>query len=454
MGTRFPFVAGAVLAAGCAASGPTPEGTRPPRVEGGWPAVFWGDDAVEITALRYAGNLLVVAGHSRSPMRVGDEEVAASPGPFVAALNDIGKIAWIQPIELPGDATIQSLTPAGGGAVLLSGSVVSRDARRECVVGVVKPDGELPWLTTIGGEGHATCARAAAGNDGTIRVAGTYDTPFSTLPPPIGMYDAMVLVLDAKTGELKSGVGWGGKGDDAAHDLALDPDGAMVIVGSFGAPPSGEATPIELGPDVKLEPAGARDGFVIAVDEKGMPLWATAIAGPGDDVVSSIVRRADGWLVAGAQAVAPATDDAPADVQAFIVSVQPGGATAWTWTDPHMARIHAIDVARDRIVAVGDHRDGFDLGRGPWSVLGETGITLALLGADGTIVGGYGCDGPGDDHGLALTTTADGRIAFGGIASPAGRCAGVPGSADAGFVRPMVLGANGELGAVLVAPRD
>jgi hypothetical protein len=439
------------LAAGCATA-PQPSTTPPVAEEGTWPAVFWGEQPVEITALRFAGNLLVVAGRSQAELLVGQSDTRVGAGPFVAALDDVGHVVWLQPIELPGDANIHALAPAGAGAVLLSGSVTTTDGRRDCVVGIVQPDGELPWLATIGGEGHAACARAAAGSDGSVRVAGTYDTAFSTLPAPVGMHDAMVLVLDARTGALRSGVGWGGTGDDAAYDLAIDPDGAMVVVGAIGAPPSGEATPIELTPEVKLTPGGARDGFVIAMDETGKAMWATTVAGPGDDVASSILRVADGWIVAGAQTRAPGATDAAAIVEAFLVSVQPGGATGWTWSDPHMARIHAIDMARDRIVVVGDHREGFDLGRGAWPVLGDTGITLALFSREGTIVGGYGCDGPGADHGLALTATVDGRIAFGGIVSPAGRCAGVPGSADAGFVRPMVLAESGELGAVLVAP--
>jgi hypothetical protein len=441
----------ASVVVGCATS--APPGVAPPRpTEGAWPAVFWGAEPVEISAVRHTGNLLVVAGRSVAGMRVASDDTKAPEGPFVAALDDVGKVAWLQPIDLPGDATIHALAPAGAGALVLSGSVTADDGRRECVVGIVKPDGEIPWLATIGGEGHAACSRAAAGSDGTLRVAGTYDTAFANLPKPVGKHDAMVLALDAKTGELKSGVGWGGPGDDAAHDLAIDPDGAMVVVGSIGAPPSEKADPIELAPDVKLTPAGARDGFLIAMDETGKAMWATAIAGPGDDVATSILRVAEAWIVAGAQAPAPAEGEAAAPSEAFLMAVQPGGAIGWTWSDAHMARIHAIEMARDAIVVVGDHRDGFDLGRGAWGVLGGTGITLALFSQEGKIVGGYGCDGPGADQALALAATADGRIAFGGIVSPEGRCAGVPGTADAGFVRPMVLGAGGELQAVLVAP--
>lgn len=451
-----------------------PPGIAPPpdpAEQGGWPATLWGSGAVGVSAVGFQRRTLVVAGQSEAGARVGRQGATASAGPFVAALDELGAVRWIHALALEGTGVLDALAVPAADAVFVSGWFRGRiidgptSDGTDCLVGRLDDGGRLVWLRAYGGPGTERCRRLTVGPEGTVWVTGSHDAAFGTVAAPRGGADVMVLALDAATGELRSSASFGGGGDDHGRDLAVENDGGFVVAGSFGDPfdasgeiaVSPEGAALELAPSLRLAPVGDSDGFVAHFDPTGAGTWATAVAGPGFDVVKRILATDDGWLVAGSQqaeAPPPGVPGMASDIplQAFVARIDLAGEIAWAWSDPNLVSVHSLELVRDRIVAVGHHREGFDLGRGAWPVAGGTGVTLALFSRDGQLVGGYGCDGPGSDYGYALATTPDGRIAFGGTVSPDGGCATTFGGHAAGFVRPMVLDAKGELGALVVQP--
>jgi hypothetical protein len=460
----------AALVVGACATAPPADERKP--FAGQWPAVISGPGPAQLTALTFMPGGMLAAGRSDRGVAVAQKNVSTVPGPFVVALDEVGMPQWGRALETTGVASIDAIAVVPGPAVVFVGSfegeIVSDDhkitsEKLDCMIGRMKVDGSLSWLRTLGGPGNETCRSLALGKDGSLWVTGSYTEGFDDLPPPKGTSDVMVLQLDESTGERRSSFTFGSGGDDHGHHVTVVGERDLIVTGNFGGRfdtsgklvvPADHAV-LELSEELRLVPVGDYDGFVARFDDAGTPLWATAVSGPGYDLVSHVVAHHDGWLVSGVQQQdAPPTDtpglttDIPQ--QGFVARLQDDGGLAWTWSDPLMASINEVAVVRDRIAALGQHRDGFQIGGGRWRVVGATGVTLVLLDDDGKLVGGYGCDSPGDDRATAIATTPDGRVALGGTTSAGGGCALVPGSAPAGFVRLMVLDPQGELRPLVV----
>jgi hypothetical protein len=416
---------------------------------------------------------MLAAGRSERGVAVAERTVSAVPGPFVVALDEVGVPKWGRSFETTGSASVDGLAVVGGPALLVVGSfegeitsddleIVSQEA--DCFVARMDLEGKLEWIRAIGGPGQETCHGVSLGTGGTVWIAGSYSAEFESLPAPRGLSDAMVVQIDEASGEVKSAFGFGSGGDDLAYHVVVAGD-ELVVTGAFGGRfdargkllvPAEHAV-LQLSEELRFAPVGDYDGFVARFGLDGTPRWATAISGPGYDLVTHVVAHRDGWLVSGVQQQDAPPNDTPGlasgiPLQGFVARLEDDGAVAWTWTDPLIASIRELAVVRDRIAALGQHRDGFQIGSGRWRVVGDTGVTLVLLDDEGGLVGGYGCDSPGDDRGVALAATPDGRVALAGNTTPGGGCARLPGSERAGFVRLMVLDSQGELRPLVVEP--
>ena len=384
------------------------------------------------------------------------QDVSTTPGPFLLGLDEVGVPTWARSLETQGAAAITGIAVAPGPALVFvgtfEGEIVSGEHRlsstgRDCMIGRVQlgeSPGTLEWLHAIGGAGEQTCRSLALGSDGSSWVTGSYTESFGELPQPKGLADVMVLHV-LPTGQLQSAFGFGSAGDDHGHHIAIYGEQGVMVSGNFGGKAEGAA--LELSEELRLVPVGDYDGYVAWFDTGGTPVGATAVSGPGFDVVSHAIPHAGGWLISGAQ---QQEADPAAPVQGFVARLEGDGAIAWTWSDPLMAAVTQVAVLRDRLAVLGHHRDGFEIGGARWRVVGDTGITLVLLDDAGTLTGGYGCDSPGNDRGIALATTPDGRIALVGNTSPGGGCVRLPGATAGGFVRLMVLDAQGELRPLVV----
>lgn len=470
---RHVIGVGALLVVSCAS---VPPGGQSEAPVGQWPAVVSGPGTAEVSAVTFIPGGILVAGRSERGATVAAQDVSALPGPFFIALDDVGVPQWARTLETTGLASIDAMAVGPGPAVLFAGSfegtLVSDEHRlssqgRDCIVGRMDLEGNLSWLRAYGEAGSETCRSLALGTDGSVWVTGSYTESFDALPPPKGHSDVMVLRIEESSGAVQSAFGFGSTGDDHGHHIELVGDEGLVVAGNFGGPSGevadAESLALELSDALRLVPAGDHDGFVAQFDVDGAPRWATAVSGPGFDVVTQVMADGEGWLVSGAQQRdAPAETSAGSSVpegaslgasvplQGFVARLEADGRLAWTWSDPLMASVTRVVRVRDRIMALGHHRDGFQIGRGRWRVVGQTGITLVVLDEAGEVVGGYGCDSPGDDRGVALATTSDGRIALGGNTSAGGGCARLPGPNAAGFVRLMVLDPQGELRPLVV----
>jgi hypothetical protein len=474
------IVLGALLAAcrtGAAGQGTGAKGWADPRP--GWPLMLEGVEDVGVGELLFVPDGLVVAGTAKHGVTVGGRLLSEVPGPFVVAVDLYGAPRWVRTLECDGMAGIDGMALVGGGDVLFSGwfegSVRSSKFRLDskgavdCMVGRAKADGTLAWLRSLGSPGKDFCRKLALAGDGTVWVAGSYEGPWNTGPAhdgggaSRGMSDVVVIGLKVEDGSTVGTIEFGSAGDDMGRSVAVAGEG-LLVAGTFGGPfgvdeklrlRQGEAV-MDLSDTISLRQTGDYDGFVLSVGADGAVRWATAIASPGFDAVTHAVADGDGVIVTGTmqpeappEGVPGLASDMP--MQGFVSRLDAQGQIEWTWTDPLFASGQAIAVLRDRVAVLGHHRDGLDVGVGPWRVAGSTGVTLALLDRQsGTPVGGYGCDGPGNDFGQALAATPDGRVAIAGRTRGPGGCAPQAGEDTVGFVRLMALDAQGQLRALTV----
>jgi hypothetical protein len=126
------------------------------------------------------------------------------------------------------------------------------------------------WSKSYGGAGEDGGNEVAIDQDGNVIVVGALASTTSfggTEVMPIGMKDAFILKLDRDGNYIWDRV-YGGTDDDAAIDVAVNPDGSMVVAGLF----VGE---IDFGLGNTLQgPPGRRSMFVLKLDPEGQPVWA------------------------------------------------------------------------------------------------------------------------------------------------------------------------------------
>lgn len=133
------------------------------------------------------------------------------------------------------------------------------------------------WVQTAGGTGADRGANLAISHDGTLVVVGGF-ADVATFGArnrltSAGNTDVFVAKYD-NDGSLLWVQQAGGPGADAARSVAIAPDGAVVVTGTY----SGTAT---FSPDVSLSSAGGPDIFLAKYDAQGRLLWARSAGGPG-----------------------------------------------------------------------------------------------------------------------------------------------------------------------------
>lgn len=227
--------------------------------------------------------------------------------------------------------------------------------------------------------------------------------------------------------------------DPAQLAVAASTDGGAFAAGTF-------AKTLRLGEgEPALTSAGADDGFVARLDEKGRVRWARRLGGAGDQAVHALAPLPDGGAVfagdwdggfdgtlegstptssgaSGASrgpALAPASSSAlPSAANAssghgiFVVALDSRGARLWARVFPQndgTATVRGVAVdAAGRVAVAGDFDGALDVGRA-LRALGARDMFLVRLGRDGTFVSArrFGDDWP--QRGAAVSVDAAGN---------------------------------------------
>lgn len=371
-----------------------------------------------------------------SPGRGGRAE--SRPPPFVS-----GGRAWARRLGSGERSSVGVDDVAAGpdGAVYATGrfsdeldlgdSTLVANGNSDVFVARFDAAGALAWVTVLGGDYGEDPGALAVGADGSVTVAGVFRRGELTPGPAVevqGNGDLFVARL-TPAGAVRWARTYGGPAFERPDALAVGPDGGVVVGGEIAETREHPGV-AEFG-GVTLRAAGRDDGFVLRLDDRGEPLWAVRLGGPGYDWVHSVALGADGRVVAAARV------DAGADVagrpvrvgedNAVVVQLGPDGTVGWIAPlvgadDADVAGL-ALD-ADGGVVVAGAFRAGADLGPTPVGTGrggfvarlapdGRVAWTLPVTGADGAYLAALAHDPSG---GVVVAGGAGGAAQAGPLA--------------------------------------
>ncbi len=230
----------------------------------------------------------------------------------------------------------------------------------------------------VGGKEGEAAGACATGADGTLVIAGPFggivdfdpgegkDRHRTNSPGNIfvSAYEPQGAYLWTQT--------FGGEDSDTARGIAVDGEGAVIVVGHFW-----ETVDFDPGRGRDRHTAqGVRDAFVLKLDRHGNHLWARCIGGTNNEVAYGVaVDRENNIIVTGLFYDTVDFDPGPGEdihesagqEDAFITKLGPDGSYQWTHTFGGVdLRDWGTDVAVDdagNVYVSGHFRDTVDFDR-------------------------------------------------------------------------------------------
>ncbi|HEX6401320.1 MAG TPA: delta-60 repeat domain-containing protein [Actinomycetota bacterium] len=336
----------------------------------------------------------------------------AAPGDLDSTFGRGGKVITNLTV---GRDSAEDVAIQANGKIVVVGRTVGRSSGKFALVRY-RTDGHLD--STFGGNGIVTtnlakredsASAVAIQPDGKIVVVGTANIAALSYVFAIARYERDG-TLDAQFGKGgKVRLGFSAGGDDSAADLAIQPDGKIVIVGSSYVLDMFALA--RLDPDGSLDTSFGGDGRV------------TTSVGPGADSAQAVAIQPDGKIVVAGESWTLSGFDGidvvryEADGQVDLAFGTDGVATV-EFTE-------GSDGAGDMVRAVAIQSDGKIVVAGDAGGHAEytSGFGLARFDADGTLDATFHGDGKivtnftrWDDSASDLTIGADGRIVAAGVA--------------------------------------
>lgn len=221
------------------------------------------------------------------------------------------------------------LTGYFDGDVNFGGATLTSAGDSDVFVAKLDPDGKHVWSHRFGAAGGQYGARVAADPDRNLILAGlfigTLDIGGAPLPSA-GDVDIFVAKLD-ESGAPTWSLAFGSSGIDDCTDIAIDPAGNIVMIGTFTSPISfgGPTLPWEGGTDI----------FVAKLSPKGEHLWSARFGDAGNqhvrgvalDPLGNILLIGDfqGELNFGGPSLTSSTG-----TDIFVAKLDPEGAHWWS----------------------------------------------------------------------------------------------------------------------------
>jgi len=234
---------------------------------------------------------LLVAGYTYS----NDGQVSGNHGGadyWVVRLDDKGDVIWQQALGGTKDDLATALTVTTDGGYLVAGYTESTDGQitgnhgqQDGWLVKLNSAGTIVWQRTLGGSGRETINAVTTTADGGFVVAGSTESTDGQVSGNHGGRDYWVVKLDTK-GDLVWQQALGGTKDDFATALTTTTDGHYVITG-YTSSDDNQVSGNQ----------GARDYWVVKLDERGSLIWQRTLGGPQDDFATAVTATANGHLL-------------------------------------------------------------------------------------------------------------------------------------------------------------
>ncbi len=224
-----------------------------------------------------------------SPVAFGSSSITAQGSDvFVAKLDASGKFLWAVAgggAGSVGTETGHAIAADSSGDVVISGNFSSNSAKfgpttltkstkwDDAFAAKVSSAGKFLWATRLGGSGIDHARGVALDSSKNALVTGRFASSDGTFGASKGYYDVFVAKLSASNGSIIWKTGAGGKGQDHAHDIAVDASGNGYVTGVSKKGTFGGTT------------LGSTGAFVAKISPTGTFLWAAGGGGLGGNAV-------------------------------------------------------------------------------------------------------------------------------------------------------------------------
>ena len=228
-----------------------------------------------------------------------------------------------------------------------------------------------------------------------------------------------------------------GEGGEYARDVALGPDGSVVLLATFGYYPirvaPGDPGSVTLQPSLKNNPLNEDDGLLARWNADGTLAWAQKLGGPSNVYPESVDVAADGTiLVSGGYDLALVlAEGTPQETrleefpnspngEGFVAAYAPGGQLLWAQRFGGIGINNDVDATvfrDDTLHAVVGSSDGDVYGDPPvaWPIGEDDWTAIARWSPGGAVSGVRGLLGL--EPKVSSMDTHDGWLAIGGMAA-------------------------------------
>ncbi len=395
-----------------------------------WSHVIGGEgrDNGRAVAIDAKGNVAVGGLFSGTvDLGTGTKLTATKADSFVTVYGPDGKLKWAVGFGGPADDIISAMDYDGKGNLLVAGLfgkgikiggvLMKSHGADDIFLAKYDPQGKLMWAKTFGGLSTDAPHDIVGHADGSATMTGVYRAEIDFGAGKLmgkGGGDMFLVHFDA-AGNQEWAKTFGDFGKDYSRGVAVDPKGAIILVGEF----SGK---VDFGGGA-LESTGNRDLVVAKFSPGGDYVWAKKFGNefndsgyglsvdPGGNIV--VVGAFEDKLQIGATELASKGE---ADI--FVLRLEPNGGVSWVKSFGADRADQATSVATDKhgnIVFTGEYYNSIDFGGGPLAATGnEKDLFLVELSPKGEHLWSRNAGDKDHDQGRAVAMNGAGTIALTG----------------------------------------
>lgn len=264
-----------------------------------WMYFFGGSAGDEAFAMaRDREGSLVVTGLTGSADFFGrGNEIHGALDTFVAKMRPDGELAWMTYLGGSNSEWGEGIATDSANSIRVTGHTGSPDfagannsfhgGSSDAFVVGLDPQGRLEWMTYLGGSASDTTIAITVDESGNTYVAGSSESADidERLNSLQGLWDVIVARIDAG-GIVRWARYLGGRDYDYGRGIAVGFVGDLII--------SGETKSLDFeGRNIPYQ-GGPWDGFVSRITTAGTLLWSTYLGGTDHDIAHALTLHVDG----------------------------------------------------------------------------------------------------------------------------------------------------------------
>jgi len=207
---------------------------------------------------------------------------------WIVKLDDLGNLLWETNIGGSQRDIAMSIDNTIDQGFVVAGYTETSDDKRDVWMAKFNEAGGLEWQNTYGGSDDEEAGSVQQTLDGGYIISGYSRSSDSDVTENKGSADGWVIKTNSAGGLMWEKT-YGGMGSEGISDIQQTNDGGYIATGSSSSSDG----------DIE-ENNGARDFWILRLNNSGTIVWQKNLGSEGDDYAFSIQQTADqGYAVAG-----------------------------------------------------------------------------------------------------------------------------------------------------------